>query len=54
MTGDTFAEMGHWPPELRASPLLLKPFTLEMLRETIITALERGTSGEQRAGGGSA
>jgi len=54
MTGDTFAEMGHWPHELRVCPLLLKPFTLEMLRETIVAALERGTSGEERAGGGSA
>ena len=54
MTGDTFAEMDHWPRELRACPLLLKPFTLEMLRVTLAATLERVTSGEQRAGNGSA
>ena len=53
MTGDTFAEMDHWPAELRACPLLLKPFTLEMLRATLVTTLERA-SGDQRAGSGSA
>jgi DNA-binding response OmpR family regulator len=54
MTGDTFAEMDHWPRELLACPLLLKPFTLEMLRVTLAATLERVTSGEQRAGNGSA
>ena len=54
MTGDTFAEMDHWPHELRACPLLLKPFTLEVLRVTLAATLVRGTSGEQRAGNGSA
>jgi CheY-like chemotaxis protein len=54
MTGDTFAEMDHWPHELRVCPLLLKPFTLEMLRLTLVASLARTTSGDQRAGGGSA
>ena len=54
MTGDTYAETDHWPHELRACPLLLKPFTLEMLRVTLAATLVRGTSGEQRAGNGSA
>jgi len=54
MTGDTYAEMDHWPHELRACPLLLKPFTLEMLRVTLVATLERGASGEERAGSGSA
>jgi CheY-like chemotaxis protein len=54
MTGDTFAETAHWPEELRACPLLLKPFTLETLRVTVVATLERGTSGEQHAGSGSA
>jgi two-component system, NtrC family, response regulator AtoC len=53
MTGDTFAETDHWPHELRTCPLLLKPFTLDMLRVTLAATLERGTS-EQRAGNGSA
>ena len=42
MTGDTFAETDHWPRELRACPLLLKPFTLEMLRAPLVATLERG------------
>ena len=54
MTGDTFAEMDHWPHELRVCPLLLKPFTLEMLRLTLVASLERAASGDQRAGSGSA
>ncbi len=54
MTGDTFAETDHWPHELRACPLLLKPFTLEMLRVTLAAALERGTSSDRRAESGSA
>jgi len=54
MTGDTFAEMDDWPHELRVCPLLLKPFTLEMLRLNLVASLERTTSGDQRAGRGSA
>jgi DNA-binding response OmpR family regulator len=53
MTGDTFAETDHWPHELRVCPLLLKPFTLEMLRTTLVATLERA-SGDQRAESGSA
>jgi DNA-binding response OmpR family regulator len=53
MTGDTFAEQDHWPVELRQSPLLLKPFTLELLRWTILTALE-GPASEGRASHGPA
>ena len=54
MTGDTFAEMEHWPHELRVCPLLLKPFTLEMLRLTLVASLERATFGDQGAESGSA
>jgi DNA-binding response OmpR family regulator len=54
MTGDSFAEMDHWPLELRVCPLLLKPFTLEMLRATLVATRERATSGDQRAESGSA
>lgn len=54
MTGDTFAETDHWPNELRACPLLLKPFTLELLRVTLATTLERDTSSDRRAESGSA
>jgi DNA-binding response OmpR family regulator len=50
MTGDTFADDSHWPPELRRSPLLLKPFTLDVLERTVFAAL-RGPEG-QRAGNG--
>lgn len=54
MTGDTYAETDHWPPDLRACPLLLKPFTLDMLRTVIAAALERGQAGGRRAGNGPA
>ena len=54
MTGDTYAETDHWPRDLRACPLLLKPFTLDMLRAVIVEALERGLSGSRRAGNGPA
>jgi DNA-binding response OmpR family regulator len=53
MTGDTFAEQEHWPPDLRRCPLLLKPFTLELLRTVVLAALER-PSREGRASNGTA
>ncbi|HEX3274862.1 MAG TPA: response regulator [Gemmatimonadales bacterium] len=53
MTGDTFAEQDHWPAELRRIPLLLKPFTLELLRRTVTAALE-GPASEGRASNGPA
>jgi len=40
MTGDTFAEQEHWPTDLRRCPLLLKPFTLDLLRNVVLAALE--------------
>lgn len=52
MTGDTFAEQSHWPEDLKRCPLLLKPFTLEMLRTTVLAALEGPPMGGQRAGNG--
>jgi DNA-binding response OmpR family regulator len=54
MTGDTYAEQDHWPPELRCCPLLLKPFTLEVLRLTVQNALDRQAPGDQRASNGHA
>ncbi len=54
MTGDTYAETDHWPHDLRACPMLFKPFTLDMLRNTVVAALERGTLGGRRAGNGPA
>jgi DNA-binding response OmpR family regulator len=54
MTGDTYAETDHWPRELRVCPLLLKPFTPEALRVMLVATLERATSGDTRAGSGSA
>jgi DNA-binding response OmpR family regulator len=54
MTGDTYAEKDHWPIELQRCPLLLKPFTLDMLRVTILAALEEPPSQGQRAGNGPA
>ena len=54
MTGDTFAEKGHWPEDLQSCPLLIKPFTLDMLRLTILQALEEPPSESQRASNGPA
>lgn len=53
MTGDTFAEKEHWPEDLQRCPLLLKPFTLELLRHVVLTALE-GAAPEGRASNGPA
>ncbi len=52
MTGDTFAEQEHWPAELRRCPLLLKPFTLDILRVTVLSALEAPPSEGRRASNG--
>lgn len=54
MTGDTFAEQEHWPAELRRCPLLLKPFTLDILRVTVLSALEGPPSEGRRASNGPA
>ena len=54
MTGDTFAETSHWPSELRTCDLLLKPFTIDVLRDTVTAALERRREEERRAGNGTA
>jgi CheY-like chemotaxis protein len=53
MTGDTFAEKEHWPEDLQRCPLLLKPFTLELLRTVVLAALE-GPRPEGRASNGPA
>jgi CheY-like chemotaxis protein len=53
MTGDTFAEQDDWPADLRRCPLLLKPFTLELLRNVVLAALE-GPPREGRASNGPA
>jgi CheY-like chemotaxis protein len=53
MTGDTFAQQEDWPAELRRCPLLLKPFTLDLLRNVVLTALE-GSPREGRASNGPA
>lgn len=54
MTGDTYAEKDHWPVELQRCPLLLKPFTLDMLRIAILAALDEAPSEGQRTGNGPA
>ena len=53
MTGDPFAEQEHWPADLRRCPMLLKPFTLELLRTVVLAALE-GPPREGRASNGPA
>jgi DNA-binding response OmpR family regulator len=54
MTGDTYAETDHWPGDLKACSLLLKPFTLDILRASVAAALEHAALGGRRAGNGSA
>ena len=54
MTGDTYPDQDHWPVELRRCPMLLKPFTLDMLRTTVLAALERPSENERRTGNGPA
>lgn len=54
MTGDTYAEKAHWPTDLLSCPLLIKPFTLEMLRDIISQALADPPSENQRASNGPA
>ena len=39
MTGDPWALRGNWPEELRQCPLLVKPFTLDTLGSTVLSAL---------------
>ncbi len=53
MTGDLFADQSHWPATLQRCPMLLKPFTLELLRLTVTAALE-GPAPEDRASNGQA
>jgi DNA-binding NtrC family response regulator len=50
MTGDSFPETDHWPAELRCCPMLIKPFTLDVLRRTVLEVLEGPE--ERRAGAG--
>lgn len=54
MTGDTYAEKGHWPEELRRCPMLLKPFTLDTLRVTVLAALAGPPSEGRRTSNGPA
>jgi DNA-binding response OmpR family regulator len=55
MTGDPSALEDGWPPELLGCPLLLKPFTLSLLAETVrIALLDAEYDGGQRAGNGPA
>jgi CheY-like chemotaxis protein len=50
MTGDTFAEKRHWPGDLQRRPLLLKPFTLDLLRTTVLAALAPTPEGRASSG----
>jgi CheY-like chemotaxis protein len=53
MTGDAFPEQEYWPGELRRCPILLKPFTIELLRTTVQAALN-APSRQGRASNGPA
>ena len=52
MTGDCFPETEHWPAELRRCPMLLKPFTLDVLRRTVLDLLQAPS--RRRTGNGPA
>jgi DNA-binding response OmpR family regulator len=55
MTGDPSLLEDGWPTELLACPLLLKPFTLSALAETVQSVLAEAESDrDQRAGNGPA
>jgi DNA-binding response OmpR family regulator len=55
MTGDPSVLEDGWPPELLGCPLLLKPFTLSLLAETVrIALLDAESGGDQRASNGPA
>jgi DNA-binding response OmpR family regulator len=51
MTGDTFADTSHWPSDLRTCDLLLKPFTIDVLCDTVTAALARCREDEERRTG---
>jgi DNA-binding response OmpR family regulator len=48
MTGDPTALEEGWPTELLACPLLLKPFTLSLLSETVRFALLDADGGDDK------
>jgi DNA-binding response OmpR family regulator len=48
MTGDPTALEEGWPTELLACPLLLKPFTLSLLSETVRFALLDAEGGDDK------
>lgn len=51
MTGDAFPEQEYWPADLKRCPILLKPFTLELLRNTVLLALEGPARGGRASNG---
>jgi two-component system, NarL family, capsular synthesis sensor histidine kinase RcsC len=52
MTGDPWALRSEWPEELRRSPLLVKPFTLDGLAGTVRGALAAPPPQAQRKSNG--
>jgi DNA-binding response OmpR family regulator len=46
MTGDPNALDRDWPAELRRRPVLLKPFSLDTLYETVVAALAQAEAQE--------
>lgn len=54
MSGDPFAVKSDWPPELRRCPILVKPFSLELLAHSVSAALaaaEAAAPSRKRKGG---
>jgi DNA-binding NtrC family response regulator len=51
MTGDPYVDQGHWPATLKRCPMMLKPFSLEHLRLTVVAALERPVPKDRASNG---
>jgi DNA-binding response OmpR family regulator len=47
MSGDPWSHQDTWPAELRACPMLPKPFTLDILARTVATVLARAEAADQ-------
>jgi DNA-binding NtrC family response regulator len=47
MSGDPWSHQDTWPPELRACPILAKPFTLDVLSRTVAGVLAQAAAAEK-------
>ncbi len=47
MSGDPWSHQETWPAELRACPVLAKPFTLDVLARTVAAVLAQAEAADQ-------